>query len=325
MRLHQLALLALAAPAAIAGDVALNQGFAVSNRSPVVDGFGVPVHRADQLPGPGAWSGAVRFEVANSYSVIDAGNESSVIDGETAALTVGLLRGLKSGWAVGIEVPVVRQSGGFLDGVIDYWHDTFGLDAFSRSRPEDELLYRYTRGGATLFSFSDEGASLGDVTLLLGVPLGASETGAATAWFELKLPTGDAARFSGSGAADIAARLQGHRAAGRYGTLFGGLGIARLGEGELLPGLQNDVVGSVTAGYSWQRWSRVALKLQIDAQSAAYDDTGLRQFGDAAVQLTVGGSVRTGERSILDLAFVEDEWKGQVSPDFGFLLRWRTY
>jgi hypothetical protein len=221
-------------------------------------------------------------------------------------------------------LPVVSHRGGFLDSIIDDWHDLWGLDSFSRDGfPEDQLTYRYQRDGITRAEVNDTLTGIGDVRLHLGKSLLDSETANASMWLQLKLPTGDAEDLTGSGATDVAARIQGSRRVGEYTTIYGGAGLAWLGEGDLLPEMQEDWAGSLTAGLSWQRWSRVALKLQLDAQSAIYDDTSLRQIGEPAAQFSIGGSFFVGERTILDFAAVEDEWKGEASPDFGLHFRVR--
>ena len=322
LRLVLIAALACAGPAF--ADGSLNEGFDVVNRNPLTGLYGVSSQQPLVLPSAGEYRGEFQFEIHNSFTGSDGDGDSIFIDGESTYATFTLRRGLGNGWAGGVAVPVVNHDGGFLDGIIDDWHDLWGLDSFNREGfAEDQLAYRYVRGGVTRVEVDESVTGIGDIRLQLGKQLLDTDDGAASAWLQLKLPTGDADELTGSGATDLSARVQGSTRVGAHTTLYGGAGIAYLGEGDLLPEMQEDWAASLTAGLSWQRWSRVALKLQLDAQSAIYDDTRLRQIGDTAVQFTFGGSFLVGERTILDVAAVEDEWKGEASPDFGIHLRLR--
>lgn len=309
---------------AVAADGALNEAYNVTNRNPLLGLYGLSSQQPSLVPGDGEYQNDFQLEIHNSFTGSDGDGDSIFLDGESTFAIVNLRRGFGNGWAGGVEIPVVNHDGGFLDGIIDDWHDLWGLDEFSRDEyPEDQLTYRYVRDGATRAEVDDSVTGLGDIRLHLGKQLLDEDGSRASAWVQLKLPTGDAEDLTGSGAVDVAARIQGSRRVGQYTTLYGGAGLAWLGEGDLLPEMQENFAGSLTAGLSWQRWERVALKLQFDAQTALYDDTTLRQIGEAAVQFSFGGSFFVGERTIFDVAAVEDEWNGEATPDFGIHLRLR--
>ncbi len=310
--------------AAAGADGALNEGLNITNRNPFLGLYGVSSQQPSVMPSDGAYHGDVQVEIYNSFTGDDGDGDSIFIDGESTYATFNLRRGFGNGWAGGLEIPVVHHDGGFLDGIVEDWHDLVGLDASSReSFPRDQLAYRYLRGGTTRAEVDESLTGIGDVRMHLGKRLLQDGERTASAWLQLKLPTGEAEDLTGSGAVDVAARIQGSTRAGRYTTFYGGVGVAYLGEGDLLPEMQEDWAGSLTLGLSWQRWSKVALKLQVDAQSALYDDTTLRQIGDTAAQLSIGGSFFVGKRTILDVAVVENEWKGAASPDVGFHFRLR--
>ena len=68
----------------------------------------------------------------------------------------------------------------------------------------------------------------------------------------------------------------------------------------------------------------LAFKVQLDAQTPIYADSGLHQLSDPAFQLTVGGSLRIGESAFFDLGVTEDEINPDVSSDVSIQLRLRT-
>ncbi|GJL83265.1 MAG: hypothetical protein DHS20C01_28990 [marine bacterium B5-7] len=303
-------------------DAALNDGYNIINRNPFASLYGVSSQQPGQIPAAGELSGAFQLEFANNFASSTAAGDTVVLDGESIYATLDMRRGFGNGWSGGLEIPLVNHSGGFLDGIIESWHDLFGIDDDRDATQKDQLDYRYSRGATTLADVDDSVTGFGDVRLNIGKSLIEGDETAASAWFQVKLPTGDAEDLTGSGAFDVSARLQGSQRLGTYTTLYGGAGIAWLGEGDVLADQQEDFAGSFTAGLSWQRWSRVALKVQLDGQTSLYSDAP-DQVGSDAAQLSFGGSFYIGKRTIFDLAVVEDEINGDASPDFGIHMRVR--
>ena len=303
----------------------LNEGFLVGNQNPFRSIFHLPRHRPHTHLSSGEYSSSFQYEIHNSFTGSDAGTESIFIDGETYIGRITVERGFSNGWQAGIELPIISHQGGFFDSIIDDWHDFFSLDGFDRGDAiEDRLLYRYIDGNSTDISLSENSTDIGDVIITAGKRW-ESEAGSSLFRFELKLPTGDAENFTGSGGVDIGFRLQKTRKINLRSTLYGGVGVSWFGEGDILTELQKDWAGTFTFGWSWQRWSRIALKLQLDGQTAPYTDTEIFQLGDESIQVSIGGSVALSNNSVLDIVVVEDERQVNVSPDFGLLVRYRRH
>jgi hypothetical protein len=304
-------------------DTDLNQGFEISNANPLLGVYGVAKYRPTNLPEAGQTATSFQFEIHNHFVITNAGAESLFLDGETYVATLGMNRGLSNGWSVGLDIPVVSHQGGFLDGFIDNWHDWFGLDSFDRGdTPEDQLSFRYRAADGSGIDLAEDASGVGDIVLRVARQLGETP-GAAALTIDLKLPTGDADELTGSGGTDLAVALQGRRQYAKRSTLYGGVGVAFLEKGEVLEDLQKEWAASASLGFSWQGFSKVALKVQLDAQSAIYENTEIEQLSEFAMQLSLGGSVKVGKRGVLDIAIIEDEWKAGASPDFGFLMRYR--
>lgn len=321
-RLFILPLAFLTAPVQAEVDAGLNEGFQVRNRSPMVGIFGLPSHRSFDLPGEGQYKGGIQLGIHNTFNSTSLGNERLYQDVETYVLTFSLRRGLTDNWSLGLDLPLVSHRGGFLDSMIDTWHDWFDLENFDRGdAPEDEIHFSYSRDGDTVLEIDDDVSDVGDIILSLGRRIGSEDN--AALWIELKAPTGDPDKLTGSGGFDLGMRFQGRARVGQKSTLFAGLGIAWLEEGDVFAEMQRQWAGSLTTGYSWQGWKRVALKIQIDAQSAVFKDTNVEFIKESAAQLSLGGSVRVGKTGFLDIAIVEDEWRAGGSPDFGFTVRYR--
>ena len=290
---------------------ALLDPFAGSNQNPLVAVYGLPPAGPAKVLAPGRGRVELRSLLASSASRSQRSTESVLLDGETTRVTLALAYGLQENLEVGVEVPYLFHQDGFLDALIMDWHDFFHLPQGDRpALPRDRLDYRYQRNGTSLLEVKDETSGFGDLRLLGALQLWQESSGEGEQSLalraSLKLPTGDAAKLTGSGSTDLALWLTGshQRPAHRWG-LFGAAGVLFLSEGDLLPAQQRQIVPFATLGGGWQPWQRLALKLQFDAQGAFYSDSALHELSPS-VQLVMGGTLRLAPATELDLSFSED-------------------
>jgi len=293
-------------PPSVAEANPLTEPMRARNLSPPIAIFGMP-----------SWDGGLdaqsesRFMVvgtaASHFRFSEAGTESLILDGETWRVDFVYERQLGGDWSVGVELPLVRMSGGFLDDVIDAWHSFFNLpDGKRNTRPEDELQLYYDDDPGVSFFRSEPGSGFGDVMLHATRRLG--KAGDWRVKLSLKLPTGETELLAGSGAPDAAVTVM-HR---RSTTLrsqpvgwFWGAGVLRLGQPDAFPARNRDWIALGMVGASWQPFPNLGFKLQLDAHSAFYDSE-LEELGKPAVQGTMGGWWSLDERRVLNVAVVED-------------------
>jgi hypothetical protein len=262
-----------------------------------------------------------------SNSIAENGtDESIVLDGETYRTTLWLRYGLTERLEAGLIIPYVMQRRGVFDNFIEDWHDTFGLSNRKRTVFENRQLNFSYNGDDASQQLSEPTEGLGDVRLTLGYPVYGDEQADRRIVLRagLKLPSGDAARLTGSGGTDLALQLDATDAAALAGwntALFWSAGVLRLGSGEVLEAIRRDYVVLGTVALARPLTERVALKLQLDGHSSFYD-SGLAGLGSSAVQLTVGGQIDLSGSSSLDLGLVENLFT-DTTPDlvFHFALR----
>lgn len=317
------ALLAAVAGRVMAAD-GLLQPFAVRNLNPFIGVYATPLMRSPSVVEEGHASVDVVLDVASNFTDASNASESIDIDGETYRLALRYARGLARQWEAGVEVPLVTHSGGFMDGFINKWHQTFGLPSLGRNKvPDDRLRLRYVQGDRELASLEADSSGLGDILLFTGKTVTQTASSAITLRGQLKLPTGDPDRLLGSGGMDLSASASFSR---RWGGRWLGsaqLGLSYLGDGDVLPGLQRNWVGSGSVFLGWRALRWLGLKVQFDAQTPIYQESELDQLTDPAAQLTIGGSVRLGASAYFDFAVTEDEINPDVSPDVSFEARLR--
>lgn len=309
-------LLAATAAAVLLTPAAGAEPFVVRNQNPLLSAFGLPAPLPARLPpeGDAAWSLHVHWGNASHGERND--DEDFVVDAETLEIRARVLRALRPRVAIYAELPWRRTWEGALDEVIDRWHDITGLPGDSRDAfPDDRLLIEYAVGGAAVYRFDRSASGVGDTPIGVGYQLLASPDAALAAWVSLKAPVGNADDLTGSGAVDVALSFAGERALSRRVRAFGQLDVTRLGDGDLLPALQEEVVWSGMAGVAWSAWRALELKAQLAANSRVFDAEGALA-GDALV-LVFGGSWRTERGWRFDLSVSEDV-DVNASPDVVF-------
>jgi hypothetical protein len=271
-----------------------------------------------------AFSWELTSAVANHFSLHQKNDGLIRLDGETRYLHLGLRRRVKDRWLVGIDVPWIQHTAGGLDSFIEGWHDFFGLPNGGRdTRPQDQLQFRYVNDGDVVFNLTEGTSGLGDASVGVGRILGVSSNW--LLWAELKIPTGEIDRLTGSGSTDMSLSLTHRGDAERWGrplNWYWGASISHLGETELRSADADRMVGSAMAGLTYQLFSRVAFKGQLEAATPHYGG-GLGPLADPALSLALGAEVRLGAASVLDLAIVED-LSVNASPDVTFIINFRV-
>lgn len=286
--------------------------FQASNRSPVVQIFGLPGPGTARLLAPGEYAAEFAVDTAQNFTHNRSGGETILLDGESYRFNLNLRRGLTPRFEAGIDLPYLAHSGGFLDGFIEDWHDIFGLPQNGRDKsPHDRLLYSYTRNGRQEILVDDAAQGLGDIRLNAAWQVKTADAAApwgAALHAALKLPTGDSDDLLGSGSTDLALWLSAARTWAGDGSafaLFGSLGAMGLTDGDVIEDRQHHLVGFATLGGGWRPFDWLVLKLQVDGHTPFYD-SDLPELGDPAALLTLGGDLALSETLALEIGVSED-------------------
>jgi hypothetical protein len=283
------------------------------NQSPIIQIFGLPSAGSAIVLPQGRKDAYMMLDYSSNYVDAHPDGEQLVFDGETTRLTLGGRYGLNRSLEVGIEIPYVYHSGGFLDGFIINYHDLFGFPQGGRDEaPRNRLLYQYRRNGVDKLKIDSSGGGLGDISLTAGLQLyndGAPYPRAVALRAGIKLPTGDSASLNGSGSTDFSVWLTGANdfelPLGR-GTLFAAAGFMAMTKGNVLADQQENLVGFGSIGAGWKPLSWLALKVQMDAHTPFYRESDLKPLSANAAQLLIGGTLGLSERTSLDIAVSED-------------------
>lgn len=288
--------------------------------NPLTQIHGLPAFHGARLLPAGRAQLRIDLEAASHFLLQRNARETLMLDGETHRAGITLRYGTASGeW--GIAIPYVRHSAGFLDSLVEGWHETFGLPQSGRDQaPEDRLQFLYRRDGETRVGLESATGGVGDVRLFGAWPLAPEQPVALAVRASLKLPTGEARHLHGSGAPDLALWLAAgcRDCAGAWGW-NASAGVLVLGNGDVLPELQRSVALFGGAGLGWRILPRIVLKSELRGHTSLYRDSGIRALDRSALQLILGGSWHIAPDAMLDLAVTEDV-RVETVPDVGFLL-----
>jgi len=238
------------------------------------------------------------------------------VDGESTSLDIAFDDAFAADWRYRLSVPVIHDSGGILDTVIDSWHQLFGFSRGYRPfYPKNQIDYSYE--GVSSISLAHAQTSVGDVAADAGWYAVDDPHRTVSLWAGLKAPTGKVADLTSDGAWDAA--LWAH-AAMRWPVwqLAAEAGMAQPFGDEIFAGMAHR--SSAFARFSVTRavgaaWS---LRAQLDGQTGHVAGSDLRFLGPS-LQLTVGGTRSLWGRWRIELGFAEDV-AVNTAPDITFFL-----
>jgi hypothetical protein len=284
--------------------------FQTFNQSPLVQIYGLPSPGHSRILKKGEFEARVALDLANNFAHGATDQESVLLDGESLRSTLSIQRGF-AGFEAGLELPIVSQSGGFLDGFIEGWHGFFGLPNSNRSQdPKNRLLYFYEKNGITRLRFTESQTGVGDLRLVAATQLYSTEEAAVALHGLLKVPTGNSSDLTGSGSTDCAIWFSGTRDYNLNGwgkgAIFGSIGGLAKTDGDVLRGQERSFVGFGTLGAGWNPLEMLALKLQLSSHSPFYRGSDLVELDAVSTLLVVGGTIAFTDQTALDIGVSED-------------------
>ncbi|MEZ5559569.1 MAG: DUF3187 family protein [Pseudomonadales bacterium] len=293
----------------------------VRNTFPVAQLYGLPRALGAELIEAGSEWTLTLDHASNFTSDFSSGN-AAFFDGETSVFSLAWRRPLREAFEIGVELPYVVHSGGFLDGVIEGFHGLTGLPNGGRQRaPSGRIDYLVRLRGRNLVDFQDSRRELGDLRAWLGYQLREGERDALALRVQLKAPTGDVQNLSGSGGTDLSIALEYARRdlladVPLSLSLMGG--AVRLGDSDLPGWAQEGAALFGHVGLQYRLGPRLALLAQLDGHGDLLD-TAVPQVAEWALQGTLGGRWWFSPKLWLELGVAED-LRSQTSSDVVFQL-----
>lgn len=251
----------------------------------------------------------IRVELAETNTIFNENlpNVTTTIKMEQLRSGLFLRYGLLDRLEVALEVPLLYRYEGFLNGVIGQVERlTSGLAPARAQLSNVGFAYNLSRNGQALFYGSDGQLGLGDITLSGKYQLVTEQAviPAVSLRMAVKLPSGDSARFFGSGHADVGAGLAVEKKVGDRWILYGNLnGIIPTGP---VAGLSVNPEMSAIAAVEYLWTPNFSLIAQFDYFSSPFRNTGTQVLDGGVTEVVVGYSYQIRPKVIWQLYAVEN-------------------
>lgn len=290
----------------------------IRNVTPFAQGIGLPEIKDGRLLSAGeSQLTSQLLWTSLFYEGINAG-EKMLIDGEALQLDL-FYRHRFEKFELQINVPFVRYSGGTMDNVIDFWHDTFNLPNGGRGRYRaDQINFFYETGGAR-YEMTSSYEGVADVRLSVGFNLYQSSESAHAIYLYSKLPTADNIWLS-SGGVDAGLALSHQFSAGllQYQLQYA---VTFVGNGDWLEDERTSIVYSVNTALGYVLTNSLSAELQFAGNSDLFKNDDERILS-AGLLLSIGFNYDiNGDK--LSVALVEDII-ADTAPDVSFLFSYQA-
>ena len=108
---------------------------------------------------------------------------------------------------LGLDLPVVRATGGFMDRPLAWYHRAFGFGDYGRkNRPRNDFLYDIRKDGMPLIEGDNDRTGFGDTRVTVKRKIVEGST-ALSVLADVELPTGNARVGYGNGSVDAGIAL----------------------------------------------------------------------------------------------------------------------
>src|SRR6267142_2829191 len=252
--------------------------------------------------------------------------EAYLVDLELGLLDVTFNYKFTEHWGAYAVFSAVHYGGGFLDGTIESFHNTFGMSTFGRpalTRNGVNVILDLKRTSLIQPDLPENGVldptfGVRYNTAARGEPWNVVIEGA------VKVPYAGERPFLSTGHTDLGLQVTLQRFWERHAAYLSLSGVHAEG-GDITPGYSRTFIPTMILGYEYRWTSRVNLVAQGYASRSVFnhDDTDLPDLLKPKYQASVGVRYRTGA-SVLTFALTENLGTFNNTPDFGFQISWTS-
>jgi hypothetical protein len=248
------------------------------------------------------------------YLVDSSATWEAGLDMEITELNFRFKKNIKDFIEIGIDLPLLSFSSGFMDGFLDSYHDTFGFPDYGRrERPENEFLYEVRKDNVLVVKGENGRIGIGDIRFTLKTPLLKSDP-AVSLQASIEFPSGDAEAGFGNGSTDAGLAIM-------MDKNFGEKLKSHLNVGIVFPGnlkgyekvpCRDFFYGGAAVEAAILK--NVSLVGQLFIQGSPFFKTEISSVDRTAVLLSFGGRYYSGGNSF-EVSITEDP-NTSGAPDF---------
>ncbi len=258
------------------------------------------------------------FSVSLSHSSVylmeDSAHWNIHLDMEMTELNFRYRKDLPKLFEIGLDLPLLRATSGFMDRPVAWYHQTFGFPDYGRSeRPYNDFLYDVRRDGSPVIEGVNDRVGLGDVRLTVKRKLTAADP-IISLMADVELPTGDARIGYGSGSVDAGVALLLDKDIGREARLYANLGAVFPGELRASQSVRLENYYYAGSGIETLISRHLSLLMQLMVQTSPYPSTGISKIDNTGMILVLGGRYYANSGSY-EFSLTEDP-NTTGAPDF---------
>jgi len=256
------------------------------------------------------------------YVVKDSAQWSAHLDIELTELDLRYKKDIPGLFEIGIDVPVVRATAGFMDRPLAGYHRTFGFGDYGRSsRPKNDFLYETGKDGAPVVEGDNDRTGFGDVRLTMKKKITETDP-VISVLADVELPSGNARVGYGNGSVDTGVAMLLDKNLGAETRLYANLGAVFPGDLKALQDIALNNFYYTGAGIESLVWPRVGLLAQLLVQTSPYPHTGISQIDDTGMVLVLGGRYYYADAGSFEFSLTEDP-NTTGAPDFILNVTWK--
>ncbi len=267
----------------------------------------------------------ITIEDLRGIEALNPGKGIYFADGEIYRASLAIRRGIGHNLQLSVTIPILSFGGGFSDGFIEGFHDTFGFSQTGRlGKPKDEYrVYLRDASGREIYRERRPGAGFGDIAISLKgrVPVRSGKW--KVAWEGVvKLPTGDEDDLYSSGSEDYGAQLLATRYYSRS-CIHVAVGFVRAGKSDVFS-TDDQVLSNLMVGYEHAIGNRSSVIAQMTVSDSPFDDMGIEGLDERAYLIDLGVKRALTSRTVAFAALSENMLNFGSSADVGihFGLTW---
>jgi hypothetical protein len=236
-------------------------------------------------PIPGRWVAAFALDYASVIEYNRLPSADYVLDSELLRITLGLRRDLGSRGFVTLGAGLGGAYAGFLDGFLDWYHGTLGIEVSERERrPRDRFLYTVTLPDGSNVSRPRSNLFLEDVRVGFGI----RHNPRFQSVVSLTLPTSTGPEGFGRGVPSVAVMSTLRTALDPRFVYEGSLGLGYTPSHGNLPVGQRELFLAATSGIRFRAWGRQSLYANLFYHSPYYQNTTLPALDRRDLSLDFG-------------------------------------
>src|SRR5712691_9011949 len=251
--------------------------------------------------------------------------EAYLFDLELGLVDVTLHRKLAEHWSVNATFSAVNYSGGFMDGLIEDFHKTFGFDSYGRPAVERNTVNVILdlKNAQTVFLNAHLDGGLLDPTFGLRYSVAA----APSPWnlvleSAVKVPIDGQRDFLSTGHTDVGLEATLQRFAGRHAAYLSAAAVRTRGS-VLTASDRSQIVPTYIFGYEYSvsQKTNIVAQYYVSPSVFTHEDTDLEGLLRTKYQISIGLRRRV-DASVWTFAITENMRNFDNTPDIGFQIGW---